>query len=321
MGAGLPLHIAAALLGHLDLDTTCGYTAVFPDDVIRHHQQFIAGGRLAAVPWACVRWTVKPWGVHVHTDAVDKLEDEVEPRLASLGEQGRQLYGQAYRTMTTSGLKEERTMREKAFICLTADLCHPHLDLPLSMHVQMALANGVEPEAIRELYRHLAPYVGYPVLVTAFQRLSELGLPEASDDKPVEPAPLTGPLARAVRALEDVDPGLATFSEDQLAQRWTRPHLSVRERALACLVVDVFYQTGAVPAPARRAGQGGRGHRGDPARSAAGCGRIRHAAGLGRRAGAAPEAGRERVTVRYRGLDGGIRPPDGDAMFIEDQRP
>ncbi|MEU4704485.1 carboxymuconolactone decarboxylase family protein [Nonomuraea dietziae] len=135
------------------------------------------------------------------------------------------------------------TMREKAFICLTADLCHPHLDLPLSMHVQMALANGVEPEAIRELYRHLAPYVGYPVLVTAFQRLSELGLPEASDDKPVEPAPLTGPLARAVRALEDVDPGLATFSEDQLAQRWTRPHLSVRERALACLVVDVFYQT------------------------------------------------------------------------------
>jgi NAD(P)-dependent dehydrogenase (short-subunit alcohol dehydrogenase family) len=63
-----------------------------------------------------LRMEVKPWGVHavliepgsIHTDAVDKLEDEVEPRLASLGEQGRQLYGQAYRTMTTSGLKEER---------------------------------------------------------------------------------------------------------------------------------------------------------------------------------------------------------------------
>jgi alkylhydroperoxidase/carboxymuconolactone decarboxylase family protein YurZ len=135
------------------------------------------------------------------------------------------------------------TMREKAFICLTADLCHPHLDLPLAMHVQMAQANDVEPEAVRELYRHLAPYVGYPIVVTALQRLTELGLPQAQDDKPVEPTPLTGPLARAVRALEDVDSGLAAFTEDQLAQRWARPHLSVRERALACLVVDVFYQT------------------------------------------------------------------------------
>ncbi|MEQ4725981.1 carboxymuconolactone decarboxylase family protein [Nonomuraea sp. B19D2] len=135
------------------------------------------------------------------------------------------------------------TTREKAFICLTADLCHPHLDLPLAMHLQMAMAQGVDSEAIRELYRHLAPYVGYPIVATAFQRLTELGLPQAQDDKPVEPTPLTGPLARAVRALEDMDSGLAAFTEDQLAQRWARPHLSVRERALACLVVDVFYQT------------------------------------------------------------------------------
>jgi alkylhydroperoxidase/carboxymuconolactone decarboxylase family protein YurZ len=135
------------------------------------------------------------------------------------------------------------TMREKAFVCLTADLCHPHLDLPLAMHVQMALTNGVEPEAIRELFRHLGPYVGYPILVTAFQRLTELGLPEARDTDSVEPVPLTGPLARAVNDLEEVDPGLAAFTEDQLAQRWARPHLSVRERAIACLTVDVFYQT------------------------------------------------------------------------------
>jgi alkylhydroperoxidase/carboxymuconolactone decarboxylase family protein YurZ len=135
------------------------------------------------------------------------------------------------------------TVREKAFVCLTSDLCHPHLDLPLSIHVQMALTNGVGPEAIRELYRHLAPYVGYPVVVSAFQRLRELGLPEAQDADLVSPVPLTDALARAVRALEDVDPGLAAFTEDQLAQRWARPHLSVRERAIACLTVDIFYQT------------------------------------------------------------------------------
>lgn len=45
VGSGLPLHIVAALLGHLDLDTTRGYTAVFPDEVIRHHQEFIVHRR------------------------------------------------------------------------------------------------------------------------------------------------------------------------------------------------------------------------------------------------------------------------------------
>jgi NAD(P)-dependent dehydrogenase (short-subunit alcohol dehydrogenase family) len=64
-----------------------------------------------------LRMELKPYGVaavliepgSIHTDAVDKLADEVEPRLASLGPEGRRLYGAAYRTMVTSGLKEERS--------------------------------------------------------------------------------------------------------------------------------------------------------------------------------------------------------------------
>ncbi|MBF6132081.1 carboxymuconolactone decarboxylase family protein [Nocardia otitidiscaviarum] len=135
------------------------------------------------------------------------------------------------------------TVREKAFICLTADLCHPHLDQPLAMHIGMALTNEVDPEAVRELFRHLAPYVGYPIVVSAFQRLTDLGLPAAKDTDPVAPAPPSDALARMVRDLERLDPGLAAFTEDQFAQRWTRPHLSIRERALTCLVVDIFYQT------------------------------------------------------------------------------
>ncbi|MFG1770785.1 tyrosine-type recombinase/integrase [Nocardia salmonicida] len=35
---GLPIHIGAALLGHLDLNTTRGYVAVFEEDVTRHYQ-------------------------------------------------------------------------------------------------------------------------------------------------------------------------------------------------------------------------------------------------------------------------------------------
>ena len=41
MNSGLPIHIAARLLGHLDLNTTQGYVAVYPADVIRHYRQFI----------------------------------------------------------------------------------------------------------------------------------------------------------------------------------------------------------------------------------------------------------------------------------------
>ncbi|WP_258038756.1 tyrosine-type recombinase/integrase [Streptomyces sp. SM12] len=42
---GLPIHIGAALLGHLDIRTTRGYVAVFDEDVISHYQQFLARRR------------------------------------------------------------------------------------------------------------------------------------------------------------------------------------------------------------------------------------------------------------------------------------
>ncbi|WP_077490692.1 site-specific integrase [Sinomonas mesophila] len=41
VGTGLPLHIVATLLGHLNLETTRGYTAVFPEHVIQAHHAFI----------------------------------------------------------------------------------------------------------------------------------------------------------------------------------------------------------------------------------------------------------------------------------------
>lgn len=133
------------------------------------------------------------------------------------------------------------TMREKTILCLTADLCHPHLGLPMAMHVTMALDNGVEPQAIRELLRHLGPYVGYPILVPAFQRLTELSVPGEDDPAPLENAPLSPELAAFVRAIPT--PGLAAFTEEQLTQRWSRPGLSIRERAIACLAVDILDQT------------------------------------------------------------------------------
>jgi integrase len=43
--SGLPPHIAAKICGHAVLDTTMGYAAIYPEDVITHHRAFIARRR------------------------------------------------------------------------------------------------------------------------------------------------------------------------------------------------------------------------------------------------------------------------------------
>lgn len=44
---GLPIHIGAALLGHLNLQTTRGYVAVFNEDLVRHYQAYLDRRRRA----------------------------------------------------------------------------------------------------------------------------------------------------------------------------------------------------------------------------------------------------------------------------------
>jgi integrase len=41
VNSGLPIHIGAALLGHLNIQTTRGYVAVFDEDVVRHYVAFL----------------------------------------------------------------------------------------------------------------------------------------------------------------------------------------------------------------------------------------------------------------------------------------
>lgn len=43
--SGLPPHIAAKIAGHRVLDTTMGYAAIYPEDIITHHRAFIARRR------------------------------------------------------------------------------------------------------------------------------------------------------------------------------------------------------------------------------------------------------------------------------------
>lgn len=45
VNSGLPIHIGAKLLGHLDLNTTQRYVAVYPEEVIRHFEAYLARRR------------------------------------------------------------------------------------------------------------------------------------------------------------------------------------------------------------------------------------------------------------------------------------
>ncbi|MFE5091973.1 tyrosine-type recombinase/integrase [Streptomyces sp. NPDC056638] len=47
VNGGLPIHIAAKVLGHLDLNTTQGYVVVYPEEVIRHYRHFVDQRRAA----------------------------------------------------------------------------------------------------------------------------------------------------------------------------------------------------------------------------------------------------------------------------------
>lgn len=77
VGAGLPLHIAATLLGHLSLETTRGYTAVFPEEVIAAHQHLIEQRRQRRPDGELRDATQQEW---------DEFEDHFLLRKVALGD-------------------------------------------------------------------------------------------------------------------------------------------------------------------------------------------------------------------------------------------
>lgn len=77
---GLPIHIGAALLGHLDVQTTHGYVTVFHEDLIRHYQTHLARrrSRRPATEY-------KP----INTTEWDEFEAHFDTRKVELGQCGR----------------------------------------------------------------------------------------------------------------------------------------------------------------------------------------------------------------------------------------
>jgi integrase len=73
---GLHIHIGAALLGHLNLQTTRGYVAVFNEDVVRRYQEFLDGRREARSMDEYKRVTDSEWS---------EFEEHFDRRKVELG--------------------------------------------------------------------------------------------------------------------------------------------------------------------------------------------------------------------------------------------
>lgn len=134
------------------------------------------------------------------------------------------------------------TMREKAFVFIAADLSTHGLGFPLMTHVNMAQSQGIWLDSIREAVRHLAPYVGYPTAAEALMRLAELD--DASEHPPDRQRGAGSDVdTSALQRIVGLDEDFAQFLDDQFVQRWGRPDLTVRERALCTIATDVLNGT------------------------------------------------------------------------------
>jgi integrase len=78
--SGLPPHIAAKVCGHSTVDTTMGYAAIYPEDVIVHHRAFIARRRAERPSEEYRDLTVAEW---------DEFLAHFELRKVALGTCGR----------------------------------------------------------------------------------------------------------------------------------------------------------------------------------------------------------------------------------------
>jgi len=61
------------------------------------------------------------------------------------------------------------TQKERAFLCLAANVCNQTVDGPFQIHLDMALKAGATPKEIREVLLHMAIYASFPKTLTAMK--------------------------------------------------------------------------------------------------------------------------------------------------------
>src|SRR5882757_1882208 len=142
------------------------------------------------------------------------------------------------------------TPREFTLLSLVADVCEQTIGgMSFELHVRAALGSGLDADDLRELFRFISFCSGYPAALAALERLAEVerkhGLPGPTGQGHQVNADGTGsPIPTAMRAdVRALDPGFADYMDLQSRMRADMSRITVRERAIATLTVDVLYQT------------------------------------------------------------------------------
>ncbi|RFU41219.1 carboxymuconolactone decarboxylase family protein [Actinomadura logoneensis] len=142
----------------------------------------------------------------------------------------------------------ELSGREKALLCLVADICQQTLGTPFERHVRLAYDNGLSPDDLRELLRFISYDSGYPAAASALDRLTalerDLGVSPTGAGHEVNAHGTGSPLPPAMlQSVRDLDEGFADYMALQSRMRAGMQMLDVRERAFATMTVDVLFQT------------------------------------------------------------------------------
>ena len=134
----------------------------------------------------------------------------------------------------------ELSQREKVLICIAADVCARDIELPLEMHVQMAAANQVPMDDVREAILQSAIEAGHTAALLALKTFKELckkiGLDGVANDEQI-PASLSFDYFSNG---ELVDQGLTIMWKPIMEKHWSRPGLTLKERAYISLTGNVL---------------------------------------------------------------------------------
>ncbi len=135
--------------------------------------------------------------------------------------------------------------KQKAFLCMTSDVCRAWLGLPFLLHTKMAQRQGAKRYELKELVLFIAPYASFPLALSAMIRLKIFTWWQGWRERREKITP--PPLAMELNIIEllpaSLSPVLAEHFKKTILPLWQRPGLSLEDKILMTIACDVSHQT------------------------------------------------------------------------------
>ncbi len=135
--------------------------------------------------------------------------------------------------------------KQKAFLCMTSDVCRAWLGLPFLMHTKMAQRQGAKRYELKELVLFIAPYASFPLALSAMIRLKIYTCWQGFRErrKKITPPPLELELNIVELIPSSLSADLAAHFKKTILPLWQRPGLSLENKILMAIACDVSHQT------------------------------------------------------------------------------